>query len=128
MGGTLAGVEDGSAQPAAANGARPSASSSERPSAVGSCTIAWPRRCESTRPLAKHGEMPKTPPTLRPARCASSLVGGASSIASRPARVRPIKAASAPGAFDCGARIETALAEWAEAAAAERAPRRRASR
>jgi PadR family transcriptional regulator AphA len=28
-------------------------------------------------------------------------------------------------AFDCGARIETALAEWAEAAAAERTPRPR---
>jgi PadR family transcriptional regulator, regulatory protein AphA len=27
-------------------------------------------------------------------------------------------------AFDCGVRIETALAEWAEAARAERAPRR----
>lgn len=31
-------------------------------------------------------------------------------------------------AFDCGVRIETALAEWAEAAAAERGPARRSPR
>ena len=31
-------------------------------------------------------------------------------------------------AFDCGARLETALAEWAEAAAADRSPSRRTPR
>ena len=67
---------------------------------VGSCTIAWPRRCEETRPASRStARCRETPPTLSPARCATSLVeSGPSSIASSPARVRPISAARAPRA------------------------------